>query len=146
MNRKDFIKTFGSACFAGTGLITLFQRCAGSHYAMAIPIKEKVLCIRKTEFETQGKHGAIKKSYVLAKAVELNFPVCIFLLPGDQYSAILLECSHNGCELQPRGEFLVCPCHGSEFSKLGVVQNPPAENNLKTFCITSDHENIYVHL
>jgi cytochrome b6-f complex iron-sulfur subunit len=64
----------------------------------------------------------------------------------DDYSALLLQCTHKGCELQPQGNFLICPCHGSEFTNKGVVQNPPAEQNLKTFKTSTDNENIYIYL
>jgi cytochrome b6-f complex iron-sulfur subunit len=57
-----------------------------------------------------------------------------------------LECTHKGCELIPQGDYLVCPCHGSEFSNNGQVLNPPAEDNLKTFITESDNENIYILL
>ncbi|MES2680366.1 MAG: Rieske (2Fe-2S) protein [Bacteroidota bacterium] len=146
MNRKDFIKTCGLVCLGGTAMSVLIQGCTGTQYALATASENKLLTIKKTEFEKVGKKGTVKKQYVLIKPASLNFPVCIYPLPGDQYSAVLLECTHNGCELQPQGDFLVCPCHGSEFSKQGLVQSPPAENNLKTFKITSDHENIYLQL
>jgi len=62
------------------------------------------------------------------------------------YTALLMECTHKGCELRVNGEYLVCPCHGSEFTNKGVVQNPPAEKNLRTFIVTADNENIYVEV
>jgi Rieske Fe-S protein len=57
-----------------------------------------------------------------------------------------MECTHKGCELQPHGSYLSCPCHGSEFNNKGAVQNPPAEHSLKTFNVITDNENIYVSI
>ena len=57
-----------------------------------------------------------------------------------------MQCTHKGCELQAQGDFLICPCHGSEFTNQGVVQNPPAEQDLQTFKISIDNENIYIYL
>ena len=88
----------------------------------------------------------MQRKYVLLKSDKFNFPICIFKIGEDTYSALLMECTHNGCELQPQGDNLLCPCHGSEFSNKGVVQNPPAEENLKTFTIKTDNENIYIQL
>lgn len=146
MDRKEFIKTCGLACLGGIATVLINQACTGTHYVTATVSQNKLLTIRKSEFEKTGKDNRGLRSYILVKPAELNFPVCIYYLGGNGYSALLLECTHSGCELSPRGDFLVCPCHGSEFSKLGVVQNPPAENNLKSFKITTDDENIYVQL
>jgi Rieske Fe-S protein len=70
----------------------------------------------------------------------------LYALENAQYSALLTECTHKGCEVKPQGDFLVCPCHGSEFSKTGEVQNPPAENPLKRFKTNSDEKNIYIYI
>lgn len=144
MDRKTFIKTCGLACLGGAALTTVLQSCAGNHYVNASENNARMLSIKKTDFEKPGKNGPVKKPYVLVKPASSAFPICIYHLGEEKYSALLLECTHSGCELQAHGDFLVCPCHGSEFSKLGVVQNPPAEQNLKTFKVTSDHENIYL--
>ena len=57
-----------------------------------------------------------------------------------------MECTHRSCELETEGNYLMCPCHGSEFTNKGIVQNPPAEHNLKTFNLKIDNENIYIQL
>ena len=83
---------------------------------------------------------------MLIRAAQFNYPIIVYRLAEGTYSALLMECTHKNCELQPQGAYLVCPCHGSEFSNTGVVQNPPAEENLRTFQITQDHEHLYIQL
>jgi Rieske Fe-S protein len=144
MNRKEFIKTCGLMCMGSTAM--LLQSCTGASYLAKATAAGNRLALPKTEFDKTEKGKTVKRSYVIVKTEQLNFPICVYRINDTAYSAVLMECTHKGCELQPHGDFLTCPCHGSEFSKLGVVQNPPAESNLKTFLITNDHETIYIQL
>jgi Rieske Fe-S protein len=144
MNRKEFIKACGLVCMGGTAM--LLQSCTGSNHLAKTTASGNRLALLKAEFEKTENGKTVKRSYVIVKTEQLNFPICVYRIDDATYSAVLMECTHKGCELQPHGDFLTCPCHGSEFSKLGVVQNPPAESNLKTFLITYDHETIYIQL
>jgi cytochrome b6-f complex iron-sulfur subunit len=145
MDRKDFIKSCGLVCL-GTTAFSLLESCASANYFAANIFSENKVVIKKSEFVKIEKEKRIPRKYVLVKSEKLNFPICIFQIAENKYSAVLMECTHKGCELHTQGDYLICPCHGSEFTNTGVVQNPPAEQNLKTFIITSDNENIYVQL
>lgn len=95
---------------------------------------------------TSEKGKIVQRKYVLVRSEKLGFPICVYKLDDQHYSALLMECTHKGCELQPHGDFLVCPCHGSEFNSTGAVLSPPAEQNLHAYTLTTDHENIYIQL
>lgn len=143
MNRKEFIKTCGYACLAGFAVSTLLESCSStSHIASATSSGNK-LSINKSEFVT--KKGAFRK-FVLVNSDKHGFPICIYKINENEYSALLMQCTHNSCELNPQESFLVCPCHGSEFNNKGVVQSPPAEKNLQSFATTTDNEKIYIQL
>lgn len=145
MDRKEFIAACGTACL-GAAAVAWLQSCtAASYYAISTK-SDKKLVIRKSEFIKTDKEKTSQRKYVLVKTEELAFPICIYKLADNNYSALLMECTHKSCELQPHGDYLVCPCHGSEFTKQGVVQNPPAEQDLRKFKITSDEENLYLQL
>jgi len=146
MDRKEFIKTCGFACLGTTVMTSLLEGCVSPTYFALAELAGNQLTIKKTEFTRTEKGKEVQRTYVLIKTDKLNFPVCVYKITNEEYSALLMECTHNSCELNPQGSFLVCPCHGSEFSNKGIVQNPPAERNLRTFKITTDHENIYVQL
>lgn len=146
MDRKQFIKTCGVACFGATAIQLLLQSCATTNYYAQHSLTGNNLSIKKTEFEKTEGEKKIHRKYILVKSDKFNFPICIYKLSENNYSAVLMECTHKSCELQPHGDYLICPCHGSEFSNLGNVQNPPAEQNLQTFKINTDHENIYIQL
>lgn len=146
MRRKDFIKTCGVACLSGAAMLTLLESCAASHHYAKPAVKDGKLSIRKSEFLHVQKEKTVQRQYVLVRDDRLNSPICIFRLEEDRYSALLMKCTHKGCELRPNGDFLACPCHGSEFTNEGKVQNPPAEKDLQKFKVTTDHENIYIQI
>ena len=145
MERKDFIKQCGVICMGGLAAAALLESCAGNHFASS-KIDSNRLLVKKTEFIEVANGISKPRPYVLVRTEKLAFPVCIYLLNENTYSALLMECTHKSCELNPQGNYLSCPCHGSEFNRLGEVQSPPAEMNLKNFKTTHDHENVYVYL
>ncbi len=146
MRREEFIKTCGLLCLGGTALTTLLEGCASANYYALAHIEKEKIVLKKSEFIGTKKDKSFERKYVLLKTIQFNFPICVFQLEKEKYSAVLMECTHKSCELQTNGNYLICPCHGSEFSNKGKVQNPPAESDLKSFAITFDHENIYIHL
>ncbi len=144
MKRKEFIQHCSMLCMGGVAL-SFLPSCKGNYYASSTS-KDNSLAIKKSEF-LELKDGKSKnRKYVLVKTEKLQFPICVFKLNETTYSALLMECTHKSCELNPHGDYLICPCHGSEFNNLGAVQNPPAENNLVTYKVNQDNENIYVQL
>ncbi len=147
MNRKKFIRTCGLACVGGMTMpVAFLSSCSTTNYIAQHSVTSNLLMVKKSEFIKASKNKTQLRQYVLVKPESFEFPVCIYNLGSEKYSAILMKCTHKGCELQPQGSHLVCPCHGSEFSNLGVVQNPPAEENLQVFKVTTDNENIILQL
>ncbi len=146
MIRKDFIKTCGFACLGGTALATFLQSCASPNYFAQHTFTNNLITIKKSEFIKIGKDKQIQRKYILFRSAKYNFPICIYKISEEIYSALLMQCTHKSCELQPHGDYLSCPCHGSEYTNKGIVQNPPAEQDLQTFKTTTDNENIYVEL
>ncbi len=145
MERIDFIKQCGKLCLGGLFVTELLQSCTGNYFAIS-KMQNNQITLSKNEF-IEMKNGKTKiRKFVLLRTEKLNFPICVYRLDENHYSALYMECTHNHCELNPNGDFLVCPCHGSEFNNKGQVQNPPAENDLQTFKVIVDHENIYVQL
>jgi cytochrome b6-f complex iron-sulfur subunit len=146
MERKEFILTCGMACIGGAGLATILQSCATSAYYAKTRVSADQITIPKSEFTYIRKDKAVMRDFVLTSHEKFQYPICIYRLAENQYSALLLLCTHKGCELNPLPTHLSCPCHGSEFDRMGGVQNPPAEQNLQAFQIKTDDENIYIQL
>jgi len=57
-----------------------------------------------------------------------------------------MRCPHQGEELQVFGDRLECPAHGSEFNNKGIVQNGPADSNLRTFPVTIINNQLNISL
>lgn len=137
MERKEFIKSCGLLCFASLGITTLLESCK-THFYAPNTISGNRITIKKTDFTGH--------QFVLVKNEKLQAPVYVCKIEEEKYSAVLMLCTHKGCELNPANNFLVCPCHGSEFSNMGKVLTPPAEQDLQNFNVTTDNENIYLQL
>jgi len=144
MERNDFIKVCAGSCLGLVGLSLLLQGCA-PEFVQAI-YAEKRITISKSDFVVQKKNKQVNKKYVLVKPEDSNFPIIIYRREENDYSALLLQCSHLGSELSVSGQILSCPAHGSEFDNRGNVIQGPAEMALKSYTVTSDNENVYIHL
>ncbi|MEX2569132.1 MAG: Rieske (2Fe-2S) protein [Cyclobacteriaceae bacterium] len=146
MDRKKFIKT---CCIAGLGapvLSVMLQSCSTAQYFAQRTFSDNRFIVAKSEFIGEKKGEPVPRKYVLIGHEKLQFPICIYDLGGDRYTALYLKCTHRGCEVKPQGDYLVCPCHGSEFTNTGKVIQSPAEKDLQQFNVLSDEENVYVQL
>lgn len=144
MNRKDFILQCGAYCL-GSAAFSSLAGCSSYYYARYSTTGNKV-AISKTEFIYQKGQDKIIRQFVLLKPDFLDFPICLYRFGENDFTALYLKCTHQGCEVQPHGEYLVCPCHGSEFSSRGAVTMSPAEQDLKQFPVLLDGETIVIQL
>ncbi|MBD77328.1 MAG: (2Fe-2S)-binding protein [Crocinitomicaceae bacterium] len=143
MKRRKFIKT---CCYSAIGIplgATLLQSCEAIYYATTTKDANR-LVVKKSEFWYTKKDKRVNRSFVLVKTESMEFPICLYKIDVDVYSASLLHCTHRGCELNVGGGIYGCPCHGSEFSVTGKVLEGPADRDLKTFKTEIDHENIFI--
>jgi Rieske Fe-S protein len=153
MERGEFIKVCAFSCLGGSALISMLEGCGGSNYFAQFSLTNNQIILRKSEFQKVEKSNSkaeparnVQRKYVLLNAESLKFPISVYMLSEDKYSALWLQCTHKGCEVKPNDQYLVCPCHGSEFTRAGDVQLGPAALPLKTFVTKTDHENIYIQL
>lgn len=150
MKRKEFVKNCGLVCFGSAFLPLFMESCASSAiYANYVLTGNKMVILKSEFLDTNAKEAEIKnkiKPYILLKSDKLDFPICLYHTNSGEYIALLMMCTHKGCELRPQGYTLVCPCHGSEFSEYGIVQNPPAEEKLKRFKVSEDESTVYIYL
>ncbi len=139
MERRRFIQSLeciaaGLMCAGVSGLIV---GCSGLRY---VPSKRDGdrLMVRRADVG-DGTQLLIEDPQ-LARAVYLH------RFADDTYSAVLTRCTHQGCQVEPAGDRLACPCHGSEYRLTGEVLRGPAERPLLRYAVTTDSEHIYIHL
>ena len=146
MERSKFIKTCGWSCLGILGSLPMLQSCAGTKYLEGT-ISGSLLEIPVNAFEIVKKEGEVAfRSYVVAQNKILQYPICVYRNSVDDYRALLMKCTHQGTELQVFGDRLQCPAHGSEFTKTGVVQNGPAEEDLRILPVSIEARILKINL
>ena len=146
MDRKDFIKQCGFACLGIAGVSLLAQSCAGSRQINAA-LKDNQLQLDLSSFAGTKKNGEQQyKRYVVVYNDQLNYPIVVYRNNENDYTALLLRCSHQYNELNVNGELLTCPAHGSEFDSRGNVVNGPADSGLRSFPVIKDNQNLFIQL
>ncbi|MGE0158050.1 MAG: ubiquinol-cytochrome c reductase iron-sulfur subunit [Gemmatimonadales bacterium] len=129
MLRRDFI-VLGVAAVSLGG-------CAGARYVVP-RVGEGRLVVPLAEIEQEGE--------AFLRAPEMQRPVYVRRLESGELSAVLASCTHQGCQPDPIGDRLVCPCHGSEFAFDGRVLQGPAERPLPRYDVTIEGDDLVVWL
>ena len=142
MDRKDFIKDCGFACLAGLGLSAVLTSC-GTAKILSGKIVNDDLVVPISDF--LSKNAGYKKFVVVQNEI-LQYPISVYRMNENEYSALWMRCTHQGTELQVFGDKLQCPAHGSEFDNRGNVQNGPADVGLRTFPVTIENKELKISL
>jgi Rieske Fe-S protein len=145
MERKDFIKTCGFACLGGIGISILLESC-GTLQILTGEIAGDDLIVPLTQFAIGPAHKKQFRRYIILNNDLLKFPICVYRFNETTYSALWMQCTHQGAELQVFGDKLQCPAHGSEFNNKGMMQNGPADTNLRSFPIIIEQDQIKISL
>ena len=128
MKRKTFIKQSGMMCaglMAGSSIIGLMQGCATAKVHKVI-VKNKLI-----EIDSQ-LCNELQKVLVL-RSEDLDYDVLLYCINANQYSAVLLKCTHYDNPVFVNNKEVFCPSHGSKFDFTGKVLIEPATVNLKAF-------------
>ena len=142
MNRREFTKNTGSGCIAMALGGQLFGSCAATKM-IPVDILDKQITIGTNVFtDEKGKD----RKYVILKPKMYDYPLVVYKKSPDEFTTLLLRCTHQGTELNVYGDLISCPAHGSEFSKVGNVANGPATDDLISFETTRDKESINIRL
>ncbi|MBI2429113.1 MAG: Rieske (2Fe-2S) protein [Ignavibacteriales bacterium] len=141
MNRKEFLISCGYGCLGLNGIAALLQGCSPVNYLYA-ETENNVVRISRSEFGTNENIAR----YIIVKTSGLQYPFALYRFSDSEFTALLLQCTHQGTELNVNGDIITCPAHGSEFKNSGRVLHGPAEEPLQSYRITTDQNNIYIHL
>jgi Rieske Fe-S protein len=102
--------------------------------------------VPKSEFRFLKKDQEVIRQYVIVRNDSLEFPIYVYRFSENEYSAVLMKCTHQGTELHASGDHLNCPAHGSEYTNKGVVDQGPAEKDLRAFNVIADNDKIFIDL
>ena len=145
MERLDFIKKCGALCLGGAVISQLLQSCQATHTAVTEQVGNN-LKVKKSEFVITKDGVSSFRSFVVLHDDKLKFPIYLNRINETEYSALWMECTHQGVELSANGDYLSCSAHGSEFDKFGKVTEGPANRPLRTFKTTSENDFILISL
>src|SRR5690606_14661765 len=144
MDRREFTKSC-IRCISGITIIPLVTGCQSTHY-VAGAIEESGISVPRSEFTYIKKDKQLLRSYIIVRNDEMEFPIYVYRFNDNEYSAVLMKCTHQGNELSASGDHLTCSAHGSEFTNKGIVAQGPAEKNLRTFNVRVDGEKLFIDL
>ena len=132
MDRREFVVT---CAFAGAALVA---GCA-SLVTHPVPVAAGRVRIALSQYpELSRPDGAIK---ILPQGHE--DPIYV-LASGSDYVAVSPICTHRGCTVDVHGARLVCPCHGSTYSREGTVLKGPAQRALTRFPIERSGDSLTI--
>lgn len=136
MDRKSFVKLVSAGALCG-GMVPFLEGCVPYRY-IDVTREGNRLIVEKAAFQ--------EDSFVLVRNPQSKSPIYVRKNPDKTFTALLLECTHKQCTVNPAGEMLSCPCHGSRFNARGQVLEGPARRALFNFKLSTDSQNIYIQL
>lgn len=145
MERKEFIKKCSFACLGLMGISAIAESCTTSKSLSGKIDEQKLLSVPLSSF-LSGRNTGKHKDYIIIRNEDLNYPIVVYRVSENDYTALLLRCSHQQNELSVSGELLTCPAHGSSFNMKGDVVNGPAEMKLRQFPTKIDAQSLYIDL
>jgi Rieske Fe-S protein len=145
MERKQFLKTCGLGCIASVAGISLLQSCGTSQIINKEIIGSDIV-VPIADFEIKNNLQKQFKKYIIIQNDKLTHPICVYRFSETEYSALFMACTHQNAELQVFGDKLQCAAHGSEFNNRGIVENGPANLNLKKFPVVIENTILKISL
>ncbi len=120
---------------------TLMQSCKSVKYVSG-NMEANGISVDLNDFAT--KSG--QRPYLIVQHPDLQYPICVYNTGSNNYSALLMRCTHQGAELQVSGDQLTCPAHGSTFDQHGKVMQAPATEDLRTFPVSVTNNSLFIDL
>ena len=138
VNRRDFVRSLPvlpTGLLLGASALSV-SACAGTPY----------LSPRGSGNQLVVSAANVPEAGVLLQRPGMEHPVFLRATEEGAYTALLVRCTHQGCQPDPVGDRFVCPCHGSEFDMEGAVLRGPAERPLPRYGVARAGEDLVVTL
>ena len=134
MDRRAFLRTL-PAVSGGLAASGAAAGCAGATY-LSPTRGPGTVSVDLAEAEAAP--------WALVELAGSSRPLLLLRDGEGTWRALLARCTHRGCQPDPVGDRLVCPCHGSEFSLRGEVLEGPAERPLRSFPVRREGDRLVV--
>jgi Rieske Fe-S protein len=134
IKRREFVKLgTGCALALAIGSAGLMQSCTVAKIYNTEVQKNQVM-IPLSEF-TKDKMRTIR-------IPKWKYDILVIKKTDQEYTALLLECTHRQYELNVNARGINCPAHGSAFDFEGKVRVGPANQPLKHYQTRIQGENL----
>lgn len=145
MKRREFIINSCNACLSVSALAVFISSCTIAQ-SITGKLNDDGLLLDASEFQVNKQGKTTYLPYVVVRHESLKFPICVYRFSDTEYSALWMQCAHQGAEVQVMGTHLQCPAHGSEYNNRGMVTNGPATSDLRTFPVTINNNQLFIDL
>ena len=145
MNRREFIANSCAACLGVTAVSGLLSSCSTTRYTNGTVGKDGIT-VSADEFKTNRKGKNEYRLFIIVRNESLKYPIYVYRFGETEYSAVWMQCTHQGAELQASGDQLQCSAHGSEFNNKGKVTNGPADKDLRSFPVSVNNNELFIDL
>ena len=126
MNRRNFLTLFS---------VSLFVSCSPLLFAASYAAKPKLKSKSQKWISVGTVEELDKAGQILKEESSLGAILVIGTSKSKKLIAVNPTCTHLGCivDWEAAENIFLCPCHASEFTTDGKVQNGPAEKPLSTY-------------
>lgn len=142
MNRRSFTI---SCLRCGAVTAPFLAACQSTYYTQGM-IGADSISVPRSEFTYLRKDKPMMREFIIVRNERLEYPIYVYRFSDNEYSAVLMKCTHQGTTLSAAGDHLHCSSHGSEFNNRGIREQGPAERNLRAFTVSADDEKIFIDL
>lgn len=145
MKRKAFIKNCCYACLGTLPVVAALQGCStGKMFSAKIDGDDMMVPLRWF-VQTNGNKKTYRRNIIIQNSI-IRFPIYVTRYSDTKYSAVYMQCTHQGAGLSAYGDTLQCAAHGSRFDTHGTVLEAPATKPLRTFAVTILKDELHISL
>ena len=140
MERRNFLKNTCSLCligFTGASLIELAS-CTAPSNIYSTSVLNNLITVPVKLFENSNLQ--------IVRPKELLYDIAINKNAENNFSAMLLQCTHQDNQLTVYPNGYQCSLHGSQFNTEGKVVKGPASKPLKNLSIIQEGTNLLIHI
>ena len=141
-SRRNFLESGIAAIVASScGGCALF----GSRKPDAV-VREDEGVLRLDKSDSELLLASVTSRLIQPKGA--NEKILVVHRGGGKLSAVSAICTHKGCNVNYdiKLGYLVCPCHGSQYSLEGQIIKGPAELLLKQYNVEAENGQIVISL